>query len=121
HEQNEIVIEAFLEAAKRFARGGYDVIIDGIVGPWFLKPWLKVVQENVEVHYIILRATKEETMKRAINRAKLDKNTNIEIVEQMWDQFNNLGTYESHIIDTTNQTTKQSVSAIKAVIEKKSS
>src|SRR5690625_2326492 len=45
-EQNLIVIEAFLEAAKRFARGGYDVIIDGIVGPWFLKPWLKVVQDN---------------------------------------------------------------------------
>lgn len=32
-EQNLIVIKAFLEAAKRFARGGYDVIIDGIVGP----------------------------------------------------------------------------------------
>lgn len=30
--QNFIVIEAFLEAAKRFARGGFDVIIDGIIG-----------------------------------------------------------------------------------------
>lgn len=56
-EQNLIVIEAFLEAAKRFARVGYDVIIDGILGPWFLKPWLKVLQDNYEVHYIILRAT----------------------------------------------------------------
>ena len=26
NEQNLIVIEAFLEAAKRYARGGYDVI-----------------------------------------------------------------------------------------------
>ena len=34
NEQNLIVIEAFLEAAKRYARGGYDVIVDGIVGPW---------------------------------------------------------------------------------------
>ena len=33
NEQNRIVIEAFLEAAKRYARGGYDVIVDGIVGP----------------------------------------------------------------------------------------
>ena len=39
NEQNLVVIEAFLEAAKRYARGGYDVIVDGIVGPWFLKPW----------------------------------------------------------------------------------
>ncbi|MED1569356.1 AAA family ATPase [Bacillus paramycoides] len=120
-EQNLIVIEAFLEAAKRFARGGYDVIIDGIVGPWFLKPWLKVVQDNYEVHYIILRATKKETMKRAINRTKLDEDANIELVEKMWEQFNNLGIYESNIIDTTNQSTEQSVSTIKAVIEKKSS
>ena len=28
NEQNLIVIEAFLEAAKRYARGGYDVIVD---------------------------------------------------------------------------------------------
>ena len=33
NEQNLIVIEAFLEAEKRYARGGYDVIVDGIIGP----------------------------------------------------------------------------------------
>lgn len=31
NEQNLIVIEAFLEAAKRYARGGYDVIVDGMI------------------------------------------------------------------------------------------
>lgn len=60
NEQNLIVIEAFLEAAKRYARGGYDVIVDGIIGPWFLKPWQSLVREHYEVHYIILRASKEE-------------------------------------------------------------
>ena len=44
NEQNLVVIEAFLEAAKRYARGGYDVIVDGIVGPWFLEPWLNIVE-----------------------------------------------------------------------------
>ncbi|MCZ4150505.1 hypothetical protein BZG21_39655, partial [Escherichia coli] len=112
---------AFLEAAKRFARGGFDVIIDGIVGPWFLEPWLKAVQDHYEVHYIILRATRDVTMKRAINRTKLDKNSNMELVEKMWEQFNNLGRYESNIIDTTNQSIEQSVSTIKAVIEQKTS
>ena len=38
--QNQVVIEAFLAAAVRFAQGGYDVIVDGVVGPWFLQPWL---------------------------------------------------------------------------------
>ena len=46
-------IEAFLEAAKRYARGGYDVIVDGIVGPWFLEPWKALAQEDYEVHYIV--------------------------------------------------------------------
>ena len=54
NEQNLVVIEAFLEAAKRYARGGYDVIVDGIIGPWFLKPWQSLVREHYEVHYIIL-------------------------------------------------------------------
>mgnify|MGYP001774163421 FL=1 len=54
NEQNLVVIEAFLDAAKRYARGGYDVIVDGIIGPWFLKPWQNLVREHYEVHYIIL-------------------------------------------------------------------
>lgn len=47
-EQNLIVIKAFPEAAKRYARGGYDVAVAGIAGPWFLKPWIEAVRaENV--------------------------------------------------------------------------
>lgn len=118
-EQNLIVIEAFLEAAKRYVRGGYDVIVDGIIGPWFLEPWLKTVQDGYEVHYIILRASKEETMKRAVERSKLDRNLNIELVETMWEQFNNLGIYESNVIDTTNYQIKDTVFAIKKNVEKK--
>ena len=101
NEQNLVVIEAFLEAAKRYVRGGYDVIVDGIVGPWFLEPWLNIVQEHYEVHYIVLRASKEETMKRAIERSKLDRETNIELVETMWKQFSNLGIYELNVIMKT--------------------
>lgn len=116
NEQNLIVIEAFLEAAKRYVHGGYDVIVDGIVGTWFLEPWLKIVQEGYEVHYIILRASKDETMKRAIERSKLDTQTNIELVEAMWEQFKDLGVYEPNVIDTTDRTVTDTVSAIKEMI-----
>ncbi len=51
--------------------GGYDVIVDGIIGPWSLTPWTRLAQEGYEVHYIILRASREETMKRAVERPKL--------------------------------------------------
>lgn len=113
NKQNLVVIEAFLEAAKRYARGGYDVIVDGIVGPWFLEPWKALAQEDYEVHYIVLRASKKETMKRAVERSKLDRKTNIELVETMWEQFSGLGIYESNVIDTTTFTIKDTVSAIK--------
>ena len=116
NEQNLIVIEAFLEAAKRYVRGGYDVIVDGIIGPWFLEPWLNIVREGYEVHYIILRANKEETLKRAIERSKLDRKTNIELVETMWEQFCNLGIYESNVIDTTTYSIQETVSAVQEKI-----
>ena len=110
--QNRVVIEAFLEAAKRFARGGYDVVVDGIVGPWFLQPWKQAAREGYEVHYIVLRASREETLKRATGRAKLNRETNIELVETMWEQFADLGEYERNAIDTTHLTIRDTVSAI---------
>ena len=116
NEQNLVVIEAFLEAAKRYARGGYDVIVDGIIGPWFLKSWQSLVREHYEVHYIILRASKEETLKRAVERSKLDRKTNIELVETMWEQFCNLGIYESNVIDTTTYSIQETVSAVQEKI-----
>ena len=119
NEQNLIVIEAFLEAAKRYARGGYDVIVDGIVGPWFLTPWKEAIQEGYEIHYIILRADKEETMKRAIERTKLSKDTNIELVETMWKQFVNLGDYEPFVINTTDCSIEKAVSIIKEHIKER--
>ena len=104
------------EGIPRYARGGYDVIVDGIIGPWFLKPWQSLVREHYEVHYIILRASKEETLKRAVERSKLDRKTNIELVETMWEQFSNLGIYELNVIDTTTHSIKDTVSAVKEKI-----
>ena len=117
--QNLVVIEAILEAAKRFVRGGYDVIVDGIIGPWFLDPWLTLVKEGYEIHYVILRASKEVTLKRAIQRQKLDEKTNTEIVEIMWKQFCDLGIYEQNVLDTTTHSVEDTVSAVKRIISHK--
>lgn len=107
---------ALFAAAAAWARGGYDVIVDGIVGPWFLEPWRALAREGYEVHYIVLRAGKEETMRRAVQRAKLDRKTNIELVETMWEQFCGLGRYEAHVIDTTTCSVQETVSAIQEKI-----
>lgn len=107
------------EAAKRFAYGGYDVVVDGIVGPWFLDPWRNVVQEGYEVHYIILRASKEMTMKRVIERSKLDRKTNIELVETMWAQFNSLNQYERYVVETTDLSADETIFRVRQAIERK--
>ncbi len=36
HSQNEIVTEADAAAAGRLAAGGYTVVYDGVIGPWFV-------------------------------------------------------------------------------------
>ena len=99
--QNQVVIEAFLAAAVRFAQGGYDVIVDGVVGPWYLEPWLAAARKGTEIHYFVLRADRETTLARALGRAKLDEDTNRQLVKAMWEQFARLGPWEPYALDTT--------------------
>ncbi len=58
-------------------------------------------------------------MKRAIERSKLDRKTNIELVETMWEQFDNLGIYEKNSLDTTQLSVRDTVFAIKEKITNK--
>ncbi len=95
---------------------GKTTTASAVAKPWFLKPWQSLVREHYEVHYIILRASKEETLKRAVERSKLDRKTNIELVETMWEQFCNLGIYESNVVDTTNYSIQETVSAVQEKI-----
>lgn len=119
NEQNKVVMEAVFSAAESFAHNGYDVIVDGIIGPWLIGPWQKAVEDGYEVHYIILRAEKEETLKRAVGRSKLDTDTNIELVEIMWKQFCNLGNYETKVLTTTELSLEETAERIKEGLEKK--
>ena len=96
-----MVIEAFLAAAECFAQGGYDVIVDGVVGPCYLEPWLAAARKGTEIHYFVLRADRETTLARALGRAKLDEATNRQLVEAMWEQFARLGPWEPYALDTT--------------------
>ena len=110
--QNQVVIEAFLAAAERFAQGGYDVIVDGVVGPWYLEPWLAAARKGTEIHYFVLRADRETTLARALGRAKLDEDTNRQLVEAMWEQFARLGPWESYALDTTRLTPQETAALL---------
>ena len=54
--QNEVVIEAITGTVSAFARGGYDVFVDGIIGPWFLPPFLDISRhDHLALSYVVLR------------------------------------------------------------------
>lgn len=101
NEQNRVVVEAILRACQCFADNGYCVIVDGIIGPWFIEPWVEAARKGCEIHYIILRAGKDETLRRAISRDKLGQDANTELVESMWSQFDNLGEFEKYVVDAS--------------------
>ncbi len=52
HEQNRSVVRILANVAEGYARGGYFVLLDGIVGPWFLGHFHSL---RVAPHYIVLR------------------------------------------------------------------
>ena len=69
HTQNRVAIEAVTAAAIAFSRGGYETVIDGVIGPWFLETVADQAREaGVPLHYVVLRADLDVTMARATGR-----------------------------------------------------
>lgn len=99
--QNTVVLEAFAASAQRFARGGYHVYVDGVVGPWFLAPWMAAVDSGFDVRFVVLRPSVEATIARATSRTGDRDLVDLEVVGTMWRQFADLSEFERHAIDTT--------------------
>ncbi|MFH8572422.1 zeta toxin family protein [Streptomyces sp. NPDC017993] len=63
--QNETGIDVLAHAAFGYAAGGYQVICDGIVGPWFIDVFRSVSDKRaIELHYIVLRPDRNTTPSR---------------------------------------------------------
>jgi len=111
-EQNTVIIESIIASVARLASGGYEVIVDGVLGPWFVEPWLELAQIGFDVRYIILRPSKQVTIARATARKEANALTDVNAVTDMWQLFSDLGLYESHVIDTSNQSAEETVALI---------
>ena len=67
HHQNEIVIKAAAAAAGRLAAGGYTVIYDGVIGPWFLDAFGQATGLP-RLHYAILLPPERVCLDRVASR-----------------------------------------------------
>src|SRR5512146_514421 len=61
--QNITVMNALAAAAAELARGGYEVLVDGIVGPWFFDPWRDQARAHgLDLRFVVLRPHEDETV-----------------------------------------------------------
>ena len=111
-EQNRAVAAAAGKAALAFADGGYDVIADGVWGPWHMDQLTDIMRGTAHtVEYIVLRASLDETLKRASERDDADKFP-LSGVRQMHASFADLGDYEPHAVETDAQCIKETMAEI---------
>jgi chloramphenicol 3-O-phosphotransferase len=112
--QNDVVIGVIVEAMLGYAKGGYDVIVDGIIGPWSLPPFVSAVRRaRLDLSFVVLRPSLEETLARAVARERKELKASGPI-KGLYGAFARLDALERHAIDTTGDTieaTTQRVSA----------
>jgi cytidylate kinase len=98
--QNEAIMHALGAAARSFLAADYEVVLDGIVGPWFLPTLLEEVPHGASIAYLLLTADPQVSIERVRAREGLDLS---ERVLSTHKHFIDLGTYEAHRFDTTDR------------------
>jgi adenylate kinase family enzyme len=114
--QNEVVVEAIVGTTATFARGGYDVVVDGIVGPWFLPQFRAVAERHgLALSYVVLRPDLDTTLSRAQGRAG-DELKDVDAITGLHGAFAQLGDLEGHAIDTGNLDVDQTAAEVRRVL-----
>lgn len=112
HQQNTTVMTVLARAAAAYAEGGYDVVLDGVVGPWFLEGFrTESARGGIPLHYAVLRPDRATTIERAVSRGD-DALTDPEPVGSLHQQFTGIGEYEHHVLDSTHETPNATADAL---------
>jgi adenylate kinase family enzyme len=112
HHQNQTVIDALAQAAIAYAAGGYQVICDGIVGPWFIDVFRAAATARATpLHYVILRPDQATALRRAVSRAS-HALTDPEPIRSLYRQFTDIGAFEGHVLDSTRLSPQATANAV---------
>jgi cytidylate kinase len=99
--QNEVVIGVIVESMLGYAAGGYDVVVDGIIGPWSLAPFVNAAaRSRALLSFVVLRPSYEQTFSRAVSREGKQLKASGPI-RGLYEAFENLGALEKHVFDST--------------------
>lgn len=113
HAQNGVVVDVLAKVAEGYAAGGYLVILDGIIGPWFLEPFRTM---EVPLHYIVLRPPLDLAIRRCRERGG-DTLTDPAVITALHGQLSSLGALERHALEIGEQTHEEAVAAVIAAFE----
>ena len=102
HEQNRVVVNVVAKAAEGYASGGYFVVLDGIIGPWFLQPFRALA---VPLHYIIMRPPLDVAIQRCRERG--DTTLDPQAITSLHRQFLSLGALEQHALPTARRSREE--------------
>lgn len=68
HHQNTVIMRALARSARAFAEGGYSVLVDGVIGPWFLPVSREELIGRPALSYLTLLVSESEALRRVRSR-----------------------------------------------------
>ncbi|MBG3877144.1 AAA family ATPase [Desulfovibrio oxamicus] len=112
HRQNTVVVDVLASAAAGYAKGGYFVIVDGIIGPWFLEPFKAL---SLPLYYAVLRPSLDNALRRCYERS--DESITPEGIVSLHRQFSSLGDLEKHVILVDGKSREEMVSTLTEAVQ----
>ena len=112
-DQNRMIMEIAAGVASQYARNGYLVVLDGVIGPWSLPPFRKL---DVPVHYVVLRTSVAEAVARCQARGG-DSLTDPAVVADLHAQFADLGALERHVLQVDGLDREATLAALLAALQ----
>jgi cytidylate kinase len=109
HEQNASIMRALGRTAASFARDGYVVVLDGVIGPWFFSTLASELPGDFEIELIVLHARLELALERVRSREGQGASAR---VAHMHQAFAKLGEFEKHAVDTSVHQAEELLAAV---------
>jgi adenylate kinase family enzyme len=112
-QQNRTVVQAAAQAAVEYARGGYFVVLDGVVLPWAREIYDAAMRaEQCELAFLVLLPSPEETTRRGMSR-RIDHGLTPEVYAEMHRQFAEVNFDAELVLDPTALSVEELVVAAK--------
>jgi chloramphenicol 3-O-phosphotransferase len=111
--QNEVVIGVLVNSMLGYAGGGYDVIVDGIIGPWSLQPFRNAAKRaGLPLSFVVLRPSLNETLSRAVGREGKELKSSGPI-KGLHGAFARLDQLEFYAVDSSSQSVEETVNFVR--------